>query len=138
MTSEYVLIKCVVKELRTCLGMISYYRTFIPHFSKRCALLYNLTHDDVDFKWTQNEELILNDMKYLFVDWTYSTSSKFFISINFANRRQYRRVGCYIVTNHRWYRKNNFIHQSNRTTKWEKLEYSATWSFGNNMGVRNS
>ena len=43
--------------------MISYYRTFIPHFSKRCALLYNLTHDDVDFKWTQNEELILTDIK---------------------------------------------------------------------------
>jgi hypothetical protein len=52
-----------VKELRTWLGMISYYRTFIPHFSKRCALLYNLTHDDVDFKWTQNEELILTDIK---------------------------------------------------------------------------
>jgi transposase InsO family protein len=52
-----------IKELRTWLGMISYYRNFIPQFSKRCASLYHLTHNDVTFTWTAREELILQEMK---------------------------------------------------------------------------
>jgi transposase InsO family protein len=45
------------------LGMISYYRTFIPQFSKRCASLYHLTRNNVNFQWTEHEELILHEMK---------------------------------------------------------------------------
>jgi hypothetical protein len=43
--------------------MISYLRNFIPQFSKRCASLYLLTHNDVTFTWTAREELILQEMK---------------------------------------------------------------------------
>ena len=43
--------------------MISYYRNFIPQFSKRCASLYHLTHNDVKFAWTNEDELILQEMK---------------------------------------------------------------------------
>ncbi len=42
-----------VKELRTWLGMISYYRTFIPQFSKRCSSLYHLTRNNVNFQFYQ-------------------------------------------------------------------------------------
>ena len=55
-----------VKELRTWLGMVSYYRSFIPQFSKLCAPLYALTHHNVPFKWTEKEEAILQQLiKYL-------------------------------------------------------------------------
>ena len=52
------------KELRTWLGIVSYYRSFIPQFSNFCAPLYALTHNDVPFKWT--EKAILQQLiKYL-------------------------------------------------------------------------
>ncbi len=67
-----------VKELRTWLGMISYYRTFIPQFSKRCSSLYHLTHSNVDFLWTDREESILQEMK------TYLASEPILRHPNFA------------------------------------------------------
>ena len=43
--------------------MASYYRFFIPQFSRLCAPLYKLTHHDVQFTWTDSEELILQEIK---------------------------------------------------------------------------
>lgn len=41
-----------VKQLRSFLGLASYYRRFIPRFSQVAAPLYALTKKDASFKWT--------------------------------------------------------------------------------------
>ena len=51
------------KELRTWLGMCSYYRKFIPQFAKLCAPLYKLTHVDSVFEWGPEYDKILNILR---------------------------------------------------------------------------
>lgn len=40
------------KELRSYLGLCSYYRKFIKGFAEIAAPLHPLTHDDCEFNWT--------------------------------------------------------------------------------------
>ena len=44
------------KTVRSFLGMAGYYRAFIRNFAKKCAPLYRLTHEDVEFIWTAEEQ----------------------------------------------------------------------------------
>ena len=41
-----------LKKLRSFLGLTSYYRRFIPNYSKTARALYDLTKKDVSFVWT--------------------------------------------------------------------------------------
>ena len=41
-----------LKKLQSFLGLVSYYRRFIPQFSAVAGPLYALTHKDVLFEWT--------------------------------------------------------------------------------------
>ena len=42
-----------VTELQSFLGMVGYYRKFIPKFAKICSILYNLTRIGVKFEWNK-------------------------------------------------------------------------------------
>lgn len=52
-----------VRELRTFLGMASYYRKFIMGFSKIAKSLYNLTSPKTPWKWAEQEELAFEKLK---------------------------------------------------------------------------
>ena len=50
-----------VKELRSFLGLASYYRRFIPGFSKLAGPLFALTHKDIEFIWSTECENVLHN-----------------------------------------------------------------------------
>lgn len=52
-----------VSELRSFLGMAQYIARFIPGYSDIVAPLQNLTHQDVPWKWGENEEKAFSDLK---------------------------------------------------------------------------
>jgi hypothetical protein len=54
---------CNKAELRTWLGMFSYYRNFIPNFARIASLLYKLTHDNVQFKWAAEHDEIFSKLR---------------------------------------------------------------------------
>ena len=39
-------------EVQRFLGLVGYYRKFIPRFSHTARYLYDLTHKNIEFKWT--------------------------------------------------------------------------------------
>ena len=56
-----------VSEVRSFLGMCSYYRRFIPNFARVCNPLFKLIQKNTQFKWTTNEEKSFNKLKELFI-----------------------------------------------------------------------
>ena len=52
-----------VTEVQKFLGLIGYYRKFIPHFSHIACYLHELTRKNVDFKWTDKHTTAVNDLK---------------------------------------------------------------------------
>ncbi|CAJ0644521.1 12712_t:CDS:2, partial [Entrophospora sp. SA101] len=46
-----------VKDVRSFLGLASYYRKFIPNFSKEAGPMFHLIHKDTEFKW--DEDLVV-------------------------------------------------------------------------------
>ena len=52
-----------LKALRAFLGLLSYYRRFIPCFSAIAQPLYNLTRKDMAFNWTTECNKAFNDLK---------------------------------------------------------------------------
>ena len=54
-----------VSELRTFIGIVTYYCRFILNMSTRFAPLYNLLRDDVEWSWTAECEQAVKDIKNL-------------------------------------------------------------------------
>ena len=54
-----------MKELKPFLGLASYYRQFVPGFSKIANPLFALTHKDCSFVWSQKCEDAFNQLKIL-------------------------------------------------------------------------
>lgn len=54
-----------VKSVRSFVGLASYYRRFIPQFSKVAGPLHNLTKKDVEFVWTPRCEEAFESLKRL-------------------------------------------------------------------------
>ena len=54
-----------LKTLRSFLGLASYYRRFIPNFSKVAGPLHSLTKKDVPFTWTSECQQIFGKLKCL-------------------------------------------------------------------------
>ena len=52
-----------VKEVRSFLGLASYYRRFVPDFATIAAPLHALTHKYAQFKWTKECEEAFNRLK---------------------------------------------------------------------------
>ncbi|MCG8525033.1 MAG: hypothetical protein MI748_01545, partial [Opitutales bacterium] len=52
-----------VSELRTFLGLINYYRRFIPNLTTLAGPLYKLLKKNTTWKWSEEEELALNKLK---------------------------------------------------------------------------
>jgi hypothetical protein len=46
-----------VKQLKSYLGMASYYRKFIPHFSRIAAPLHALLKENATFEWAMEQEI---------------------------------------------------------------------------------
>jgi hypothetical protein len=51
------------KQLQSFLGLIGYYRRFIPHFSQVSAVLTDLLRKDRHFVWTEMMEKVFLDLK---------------------------------------------------------------------------
>ena len=54
-----------VKEVRSFVGLASYYRKFIPHFSRVAGPLHALTKKDVTFVWTPECQSAFEELKKL-------------------------------------------------------------------------
>ena len=54
-----------LKDLRSFLGLASYYRRFIPHFSAIAGPLFSLTRKDVKFEWSLDCQRALDQLKQL-------------------------------------------------------------------------
>ena len=54
-------------ELRSFLGLCSYYRKFIFNFAKLVFSLHELTHKDIEYLWTESHQQIFDTLKSLFV-----------------------------------------------------------------------
>ena len=52
-----------VKQLKSFLGLTSYYRKFVPQFSNIAAPLHKLMKKDVKFTWGQDQEVAFNTLK---------------------------------------------------------------------------
>lgn len=53
------------KELLRFLGMVKYVGKFIPNLSKITACLRNLTRLDVEWKWSDQHQRTMNQLKHL-------------------------------------------------------------------------
>ena len=56
------------KEVKQFLGLIGYYRKFVPRFSDIARSLTNLTRHDVNFKWTEKCDKAFNHLKKLLME----------------------------------------------------------------------
>jgi hypothetical protein len=52
-----------VKQLKSYLGLIGYYRRFIPQFSKIAAPLRKLLKKDAKFAWGEDQEIAFRTLK---------------------------------------------------------------------------
>ena len=52
-----------VTEVQSFLGLIGYYRKFIPHFSHIARPLHDLTRKDAEFKWTDSHTSAVEKLK---------------------------------------------------------------------------
>ena len=50
-------------EVQSFLGLVGYYRKFIPHFSHTARHLYDLTRKNVEFKWTDKHTEAVDHLK---------------------------------------------------------------------------
>ena len=56
------------KEIKSFLGLASYFRRFVPDFSSLAAPLNNLTKPSIQFKWTALENESFNTLKSLLIN----------------------------------------------------------------------
>ena len=56
------------KEVKQFLGLIEYYRKFVPRFLDIARSLTNLTRHDVDFKWTEKCDKAFKHLKELLME----------------------------------------------------------------------
>ena len=56
------------KEVKQFLGLIGYYRKYVPRFSDIARSLTNLTRHDVDFNWTEKCDKAFNHLKELLME----------------------------------------------------------------------
>lgn len=52
-----------LKQLQSFLGMVNFYRTYIPKYSDIARPLHDLTQKDRKFRWTENEENAFEELK---------------------------------------------------------------------------
>ena len=57
-----------VRQVRTFLGMASYYRSFVQDFSKRALPLTTLTKKNVTFNWGVDEDKAFQDLKKILTE----------------------------------------------------------------------
>ena len=57
------------KELKQFLGLIGYYRKFVPHFADISRPLTKLTHHNVVFEWTDQCSKALNHLRELLMEY---------------------------------------------------------------------
>jgi hypothetical protein len=51
------------KDLSSFLGLVNFYRSFVPRFSDLCEPLYRLTQQDVEWNWTELCQRIFEEVK---------------------------------------------------------------------------
>lgn len=52
------------KDIKSFLGLVSYYRCFIPHFSKTAKALTSLLKKDTPFNWANQQQLAFDTLKH--------------------------------------------------------------------------
>ena len=54
-----------ISELKSFLGLISYYAKFLPNLAKSLAPLYQLLHKNQEWQWSAKQDKAYNDAKHL-------------------------------------------------------------------------
>ena len=57
-----------VKQIRSFLGFANFYQKFIGHYTDITRPLTNLTWKDIKFKWTDNCQRAMDDLKERFLE----------------------------------------------------------------------
>ena len=57
------------KEVKQFLGLIGYYRKFVPHFADISRPLTKLTRHNVTFEWSEQCQKALNHLQELLMDY---------------------------------------------------------------------
>lgn len=52
-----------IKQLQAFLGVINYYRKFIPNLARRASCLYSLMNNNACWKWTDEEETVVRTIE---------------------------------------------------------------------------
>ena len=83
------------KEVKQFLGLIGYYRKFVPHFSDMSRPLTHLTWHDFKFEWTEKCEKLFNRLRELLMEYLilrYPDPSKPYTLYTDASRIGWSRV----------------------------------------------
>lgn len=60
--------KVDLTKLRSYLGMVTFYKRFIPNHSQRCQSLYSLLRKDCNLEWQKEHQKVFEDLKQSLIE----------------------------------------------------------------------
>lgn len=113
-----------VKDVRRFVGMVSWYRRFVPNFSSRIRPLTNLTRKNCKFVWSPECEVAFQEMKQLLISSPILSCPDF--SREFVLQCDASQIGLGCVLTQNFDDGEKIISYASRTLTPQESRYSAT------------